>query len=143
MNISSSCRTCGGDAWFDNVAVWQLPFVQVASQSAVNVVRGGDGPSGAAGRPRLDVTVRDVVGSRLTVDLRTFDHTLREVAAERRALADTGPTRWTWTPDLPGYGWYLTELTVWEGGRPPGRTGWRRWPVSPGPARPPGRSRGR
>ena len=85
-----------------------MPFVQVASQSAVNVVRGPD-------RPRLDVTVRDVAGDRLAADLRVFDHEMRPVADERR-LVEPGAAAWRWEPELPGYGWFLTELTVSDGG---------------------------
>ena len=98
-----------GDAWFDDIEVWQIPFVQVASQSPVNVVRGVD-------RPRLDVTVRDVMGERLTADLRVYDHLMRPVARERRLLEPGGADSWRWEPDLPRHGWFLTELTVRDRG---------------------------
>ncbi|MEM6458800.1 MAG: hypothetical protein AAF710_05345 [Planctomycetota bacterium] len=101
-----------GDAWFDDVTVWQLPHVQIATGSAVNITRGGRGPA-------WDVSVRDLVGGRLEARLTLYDHARRRVAQEVRPMGWGAPSRWRWEPDLPAYGWYLAELAVVE--RPGGR----------------------
>ncbi|MEM9882050.1 MAG: hypothetical protein AAF800_03925 [Planctomycetota bacterium] len=101
-----------GDAWFDDITVWQLPHVQIGTGSAVNITRGGRGPA-------WDVSVRDLVGGRLEARLTLYDHARRRVAQERRPMGWGAPSRWRWEPELPAYGWYLAELAVIErsGGR--------------------------
>ncbi len=94
-----------GEAWFDDIGIWQLPRVQVASQSKVNIVR-------APARPMLPVTVRDLTGQSLTVELTAYDHELRPAAFSRHELGPGAPRNWTWVPDLPGYGWYLVDMQV-------------------------------
>ncbi len=94
-----------GGAWFDDITVWQLPRVQVASQSKVNLVRGPD-------QPRLAVTVRDLTGQTLTVELTAYDYALRPAAYSRHELGPGAPRHWAWEPDLPGYGWYLVDMQV-------------------------------
>ncbi|MEM9790564.1 MAG: hypothetical protein AAF842_09170 [Planctomycetota bacterium] len=96
-----------GRAWFDDIAVWQLPFVEVATQSASGVYRG-------AQRPEVWAEVRDLTGRRLEARLRLYDHRLRPVAEDRRAVGAGKPTRWAWTPELADYGWYLIDLEVFE-----------------------------
>ncbi len=94
-----------GGAWFDDIGVWQLPRIEVASQSKVNLVRGPDSP-------RLAVTVQDLTGQSLAVDLTAYDHRLRPAARSRQELGPGAPRQWTWEPDLPGYGWYLVDMQV-------------------------------
>ncbi len=94
-----------GAAWFDDIAVWQLPRVEVSTQSKVNIVRGPD-------NPRLPVTVRDLTGQSLSVELTAYDHTLRPAAHTRHELGPGAPRHWTWEPDLPAYGWYLVDMRV-------------------------------
>jgi hypothetical protein len=94
-----------GGAWFDDIAVWQLPRIEVSSQSDVNIVRGPQ-------RPRLDVTVRDLTGQSLIVELTAYDYRLRPAAQMRQVLSVGAPRDWSWEPDLPGYGWYLVDMKV-------------------------------
>ncbi len=94
-----------GQAWFDDVAIWQLPRIEVATQSSVNLVRGPQ-------RPRLDISVRDLTSQELGVEVVVYDHTLRPAAIERRELGPGTPRHWSWEPDLPGFGWYLVDMQV-------------------------------
>jgi hypothetical protein len=94
-----------GGAWFDDIGVWQLPRIEVASQSKVNIIR-------APATPKLPVTVRDLTGQSLTVELTAYDHELRPAAFSRFELGPGAPRHWTWEPDLPGYGWYLVDMQV-------------------------------
>lgn len=97
-----------GDAWFDDVAIWQLPHVEINTGSRVNVTRSPAGPF-------WDVSVRDLVGGRLIAQVTVFDHNLDVVAQDRRSMGWGAPSQWRWSPQLPGYGWFLTELAVIEG----------------------------
>lgn len=96
-----------GDVWFDDISIWQLPHIQVATQSPVNILRGDD-------RPRLRGEVRDMTGQALSATLTVYDHRRRAVAQQQRRVGAGAANQWRWQPDLPGYGWYLTELTVRE-----------------------------
>jgi len=96
-----------GAAWFDDIGVWQLPNIRVATQSAVGVIRGPD-------RPRLRMSVRDLIGRPTLAQVRLFDLDRREVGRQQRVVGHGAPGEWGWTPELPGYGWYLAEMTVRE-----------------------------
>ena len=98
-----------GQAWFDDIAVWQLPHVQISTADAANVTRHRDGP-------HWNVAVRDLVGGRLTAQLTVFDHEMKIVTREHRPMGWGAPSSWRWSPRLPRYGWYLAELAVLEGG---------------------------
>lgn len=99
-----------GHAWFDDIGVWQLPHVQLSTGSPVNVTRSNAGPF-------WDVSVRDLVGGKLTARVTVYDHNMNVVIQDRRPMGWGAPSTWRWTPKLPGYGWYLTELAVVEGQR--------------------------
>ncbi|MEM9251306.1 MAG: hypothetical protein AAGB29_03055 [Planctomycetota bacterium] len=96
-----------GRAWFDDIAVWQLPHVEVSTQSRSGVFRGGEAPEVLA-------EVKDLTGRRLEARLRLYDHRLRPVAEDRRAVGAGRPSRWSWSPRLERYGWYLIDLEVFE-----------------------------
>ncbi len=96
-----------GDAWFDDVAVWQLPHLAVTTQSEVNIIRAPD-------RPRLTMNLRDLTGQRLTAEVIAYDHGRRVVDRQRQGVGAGAPNQWTWEPRLPAYGWYLIELRVSE-----------------------------
>lgn len=95
----------GGGAWFDDIAIWQLPHVEVRTQNTVNVVR-------APRRPQMSMNVRDLSGQRLYAEMTVYDIELNRIAHERRGVGGGQPSRWGWTPRLPGYGWYLVDMTV-------------------------------
>ncbi len=94
-----------GGAWVDDIGVWQLPRIEVASQSKVNIIRAPD-------TPRLPITVRDLTGQSLTVELTAYDHRLQPAAVSVQELGPGAPRHWTWEPDLPGYGWFLVDMKV-------------------------------
>ncbi len=94
-----------GGSWYDDIAVWQLPRIEVASQSPVNIIR-------APNKPQMNVTVRDLTGQSLVVELTAYDHELRPAAHSRQVLDVGAPRDWSWQPDLPGYGWYLIDMQV-------------------------------
>jgi len=98
-------KDISGHAWFDDISIWQLPHIQTATQSPVNILRGGD-------RPRVSFTVRDMTGQTLTAETTIYDHNRRVVAETSRSVGAGNAHEWDWQPELPGYGWYLTELKV-------------------------------
>lgn len=96
-----------GAAWFDDIAVWQLPSVSVRTQADANLIR-------APETPRIAVDIRDLIGQRLVAEVAVYDHHYRVVARDRRPIFPGSPSAWDWTPELPGYGWFLTELSVYD-----------------------------
>jgi hypothetical protein len=94
-----------GDVWFDDITVWQLPHVEVTTQSAINIIR-------APQKPQLTMNVRDLTGQQLEAELTVYDHTLTPVAQQRQAVGAGQPSSWTWTPPLPQFGWYLLDMLV-------------------------------
>jgi hypothetical protein len=94
-----------GGAWFDDIAVWQLPRIEVSTQSRVGILRAPD-------RPEVNLTVRDLTGQSLIVEATAYDHTLAPAAHTSRVLGVGAPRELTWEPDLPAYGWYLLDMTV-------------------------------
>ena len=96
-----------GGAWFDDISVWQLPHIDVTTQHPTQVIR-------APERPEVSIQVRDLTGQRLTAELAVYDEHRRRVASTRRQIGGGSPTRWRWTPDLPGLGWYMLDLRILE-----------------------------
>lgn len=100
-------KDISGHAWFDDVAVWQLPFVEVSVPGRVQVFRGTT-------QPTLQAEVRDLTGQRLRAEITLYDHQLRAVAQDQREVGAGAPSRWDWKPDLDRYGWYATDLRVYD-----------------------------
>ncbi len=96
-----------GEAGFDDIAIWQLPSVTVTTQSPANIIR-------APQRPEIVVNVRDLTGRPLLAQVTMYDSQWRQVAQSHRQVGAGAPSRWVWSPPLPGYGWYLADLTVHE-----------------------------
>ena len=94
-----------GDAWFDDLAVEQLPQVQVLSDSPVGVVRSSSAPG-------WTVAVRDLRGERLVAQLSVYDANARRVAYQERPLDWGAAAQWRWAPPLPGYGHYRAVLKI-------------------------------
>ncbi len=99
-----------GDAWFDDVSVWQLPNVMIASQSPVNIVRWPD-------KPQLDLRVRDLTARPLIVDVDVYDYRMRKVDSTSRQIDEWAPATWKWQPNLEKFGWHLVDLKVREAGQ--------------------------
>lgn len=92
-----------GSAWFDDIALWQLPRLEVRSQSPVNIVR-------APQRPQLDLQVIDLTGRALIADVTVHDERLGIVARSSRRVGSAA--EWRWEPPLPRFGWYLVDMQV-------------------------------
>ena len=98
-----------GGAWFDDINVWQLPHVEVVTQSRINVVR-------MPLFPKLTIRVKDLSGQQLHADVAIYDHQLKLIGHVNRKVGDGAPNWWEWEPRLPGFGWYLVDLQVFEKG---------------------------
>jgi len=96
-----------GKAWFDDIAIWQLPNVRIQTQSSVNIVRAPD-------KPQIKVTVRDLTGRPLVSRVTVHDHTMRVVQVTQRVVGAGAPSVWLWEPPLEGNGWYMADLTIHE-----------------------------
>ena len=100
-------RDVAGAAWFDDLAVWQVPRLSLATQAASNLIVAPD-------RPRIDLRVQDLIGSQLVATSTIYDHAMRPVTTQTRPVGGREPSEWAWVPALPKYGWYLTELKVFD-----------------------------
>lgn len=96
-----------GGAWFDDVMIWQLPGVEVRTASKVNILRGPK-------RPELTATIRDQTGKAVNVELKLYDVDMQHVATQTHTIRSGEPQDWSWTPNLPRYGWYLYDLKLFE-----------------------------
>ncbi|MCC6580925.1 MAG: hypothetical protein IT440_10830 [Phycisphaeraceae bacterium] len=111
-----------GEAWFDNVGIWQLPSIAIRTSSPVNVIRHPQ-------KPKLTMEVRDLTGRPLDAEVTVYDHRLAPVATLKQALGDGASPVWNWTPTLPRFGWYLVDMIVHDHGdaidagaaKPPGQ----------------------
>jgi len=95
----------GATAWFDDIVVFQLPRVQINTQTPINVVRAPD-------QPRLDITVSDQTGEQLTAVVQVYDHLGQTVDRQRRIFAGRQAPTWQWAPKFERFGWYWADLTV-------------------------------
>lgn len=103
----------GGAAWFDDVTLFQLPRIEIASPSKTNLLRG---PA-----PPLSLTVRDLTGEALRVQTVLRNHDGKLIDTQSRTLDGRHAPQWTWQPKLNGFGWYWADLTVRSGDRLVGR----------------------
>jgi len=101
-----------GDAWFDQISLWQLPHVLVRSQSPVNIIRSPD-------HPVLNVQLKDLTARPLWIDLKLYDHLRRPVSEMQRKATEWTPVNWKWKLSIDRYGWYLVDMQVFDlsGGR--------------------------
>ncbi|MGB0768551.1 MAG: hypothetical protein ACPGYV_12690, partial [Phycisphaeraceae bacterium] len=94
-----------GGAWFDDVAVWELPSVSLATGVRTNIIR-------APEKPTLKARVRDLTGQRLHSVTTVYNHRLEVVDTDEDVIEEE---HWSWTPDLAGrYGWYWADLQIFE-----------------------------
>jgi len=96
-----------GDAWFDDIAVWQVPRIVVRTQTPTGIVR-------SPLRPRLSLEVRDLTGQALQADVAVYDTAMQRVDRMRQAVGSGGPSTWVWRPKLKQYGWYLVDLVLYD-----------------------------
>lgn len=94
-----------GGAWFDDVAVWELPSVSITTGSRTNIIK-------APNKPTLRARVRDLTGRRLYSSTTVYNHRLEVVDTDQDAVEEES---WSWTPDLGDrYGWYWADLEIYE-----------------------------
>lgn len=96
-----------GGAWFDDVAVWQLPYLNVTTQSDVNLVR-------SPLKPRLGLEVRDLTGRAMVAEATVYDHDLKQVARITQPVDGQMTSGWSWTPPLKKHGWFIADLQIRE-----------------------------
>ena len=94
-----------GGAWFDDVAVWELPSVDLTTGNPTNIIP-------ASQTPTLRAQVRDLTGRKLYSSTTVYNHRLEAVDRNEDAIEEKS---WSWTPDLGSrYGWYWADLEVYE-----------------------------
>jgi len=93
-----------GGAWFDDVAVYQLPRLSIAMRDTLPVVV-------APAQPELVATVRDLAGERLIATIDVRDDRGVVVDQLRRELTPGGGLV-SYSPSITRLGWYGVELTV-------------------------------
>ncbi|MBL4700236.1 MAG: hypothetical protein JKX85_03175 [Phycisphaeraceae bacterium] len=96
-----------GDGQIDDIAIWQLPNIEICTQSKVNIIR-------APIRPKLKVKVRDLSGRVLVSEVSIYDYRRQKISYKQQPVGAGSPNSWTLLPQLPGYGWYLADLVVSE-----------------------------
>lgn len=97
-----------GGAWFDDVAVWELPSVSISTGVATNIVTGEEPPT-------IHARVRDLTGQRLRAKVAVYNHRYERIDQIEEEIDKDG---WSWTPDLKGrYGWYWADLQIYEADR--------------------------
>ncbi len=96
-----------GSAWFDDIAIWQMPRIILRTQNPVNIIRDPQ-------RPRVEVEVRDSADQLLHATVTVYDADSRPVAWQQRTIGGSQPRQWQWQPPLDAYGWYLVDLVLRE-----------------------------
>ncbi len=94
----------GVSAWFDDVAVFQLPRVELSPEAGNVVVV-------APRRPALNAIISDLTGQNLSAKLSLIDVDGNEVVSETRAVPPGG-ARFTWQPTLKRYGWFRARMEI-------------------------------
>lgn len=93
-----------GAAWFDDVAIYQTPRVNLRS-----LMPGGIAV--APEEPQLAMLVRDLTGEPLEVEMLVYD--INGAIAQRQVgPAPAQGRETTFTPRLPAYGWYRAVMRV-------------------------------
>ncbi|TVQ62901.1 MAG: hypothetical protein EA378_03560 [Phycisphaerales bacterium] len=98
-----------GAAWFDDVAVVQLPRIELATTSPGNVVTSDE-------TPELTLLVRDLTGEALAIAVRVLDIDGVEIDRWSTRIAG-GRAATSWQPRLERLGWYRAVVEVEAGGR--------------------------
>lgn len=97
-----------GAAWFDDIAVVQVPRVELWNEWAGNLVPHDE-------RPEVRLFVRDLVGRELDISFVAHDVLGRPIDREK-IVFEGGRLVHTWTPSLDRYGWYRVSVDVTQDG---------------------------
>lgn len=93
-----------GAAWFDQVAVVQLPEVSIKTQSPLNIIQSPE-------KPRISVAVRDLTGEQITGHFTLQDAAGAVVDSALQPNAG-GSSAWDWEPKVARFGWYRATLEL-------------------------------
>ncbi|NJL31414.1 MAG: hypothetical protein HC898_07150, partial [Phycisphaerales bacterium] len=94
-----------GSAWFDNIAIWQVPRVMVTTQTPYNLLRSPE-------QPKLRANVQDLTGQALLAVLILRDGSGRVVDRMSQRVGEGAPMNVTWEPRIDKFGWYTAELVL-------------------------------
>jgi hypothetical protein len=93
-----------GAAYFDDVAITQLPRVDLTTNSPINVLTRSQ-------RPELRIFIRDLAGEVLDGTLVVYD--VNGIVVDRwSGKVAGGLTSESWSPKLPRLGWYRARLDL-------------------------------
>ncbi|MDP1662115.1 MAG: hypothetical protein Q8L55_09385 [Phycisphaerales bacterium] len=93
-----------GAAYFDDIAVIQLPRVRLTSTAPGNVFIG-------ASKPELSAQIRDLTGEDLHAEIVTKD--INDAVVDRQEIAlGRGGSKERLVPRLPRYGWYSVSMNL-------------------------------
>ncbi len=93
-----------GVAWFDDVAILQVPRLEINTEAIANVHIGNEPPT-------LKIVAQDLTGEVLRAELRVRDLRGDIVTEQEFELSSSGRAV-SWIPPLDRYGWYSAELEV-------------------------------
>ena len=93
-----------GSAWFDDIAVLQIPRVEAWIDHPGNLVPGDQ-------QPKVGVFVRDLVSEPLAVRFAVRDHTGALVDSHEQPFRG-GRLETDWTPAVDRFGWYHADVAV-------------------------------
>ena len=93
-----------GSAWFDEVAVVQIPRVETWVQQPGNLIP-------AAAKPTVHVFVRDLVNEPMQV-VYTITDARGEIIDEQTVTFNGGRLEADWLPEIDKFGWYAASVTV-------------------------------
>ncbi|MBI1370545.1 MAG: hypothetical protein GC162_18060 [Planctomycetes bacterium] len=103
-------------AWFDDIVVYQMPMISIATQTPLNVIRQPQ-------QPAIASRVHDVTGQPLHAQIEVTDAGGRIIDRQERDIDVNHPGEWEWKPNVPGLGWYRAQLTVMTGSQIVGGAG--------------------
>ena len=103
-----------GAAWFDDLAIMQIPRLEMTTNSPSNVIV-------APNTPKLDIRVRDLTGEQLSGNIRIADIDGNVIASRDLHFFASTPSI-EWEPKLSSYGWMRAHLDVEAQGRHVGST---------------------
>lgn len=93
-----------GGAWFDDVAITQIPRAEITTTSPCNIIPVGETPT-------LRISVRDLGGDVLKARVEVVDVRGRRVDERVLDISPDGRPV-TFTPRVPEFGWYSARLEV-------------------------------
>ncbi|MEZ6210673.1 MAG: hypothetical protein R3B46_05400 [Phycisphaerales bacterium] len=97
-------RDFSGSAWFDDVALVQVPRIEMRTTRAAGIFEMPE-------KPTLEIRIEDLTRRPLDALVVVYDIDGNEVA--RRSMPRTQMGRpIEWMPELPGFGWYRAILNV-------------------------------